>query len=159
MSNKINPNSSIIRQLINRVDKLSQAISPSDHVRNNNINNDVNGEVQRIFNTATSTDARSGVGRATCQIKDGVGIARAMTATTTSSATPIPSLLRAESLPMRRNAFAMRRNFRSQRPQASSSRRRRNRVNIMDNRPFLQDSVLLSGPEELLCHDKVLVCC
>ena len=50
---------------------------------------------------------------------------------------------------MRENAFAAKRYFPARRPPSSQSRRRRNRAEpAVDNRPFLRDLILLSGPDE-----------
>lgn len=112
-----NENAGIVRQLINRVEELSQAISPSDHVRNNNdsINNIVNGEVRRIFTTTGNGESGIAATMPTNQINNRVGASKVMTAARPARP-PIPTSSREERLPIRRNPFARRRNFPNQRP-------------------------------------------
>lgn len=145
----LSTNSGIVRQLISRIEELSQAVSPSDSLRNSN--NIINGEVWRIF-TATGT-ARVGVG-ATNENNEASNIVTATRPATSIHQVPrtgqpyvIPSSSREERLPIRRDAFSARRYFPSQRVRqlAPSSRRRANRMNV-DERPFLRDLILLSGP-------------
>ena len=109
----LSTNSGIVRQLISRIEELSQAISPSDSVRNSN--NIINGEVRRIF-TATGT-ARVGVG-ATNENNEASNVVTATTPATSIHQVPrtgqpyvIPSSSREERLPIRRNAFSARRYF------------------------------------------------
>ena len=58
---------------------------------------------------------------------------------------------RQDRLPVGRNTnFQTRRYFPASRPTARSSREKRRRTQSVDNRPFLRDLVLLSGPEDMV---------
>ena len=135
-------NSNILRQLVNRIEELSQAISPPDSDSNNDT---INGEVCRIFTGATNEVSRAAAvtGPAPVAATRGRGqVPRARQ--------PYPTSSREERLPIRHNNFAVRCHFANQRPSATSSRRRGNRATAVDNRPFLRNLVLLSGPEDTI---------
>ena len=125
-------NSNIIRQLLNRVEELSEAISPQ---QNNNGN--INAEVRNVF--TGSTRSRPQEDRARQQLVSQVPQGGQLGATASS---------RVDRLPIRRSAFGIRRNFPGQRSMSSQSRRRRNRTAAIDKKPFLRDLILLSGPDE-----------
>ena len=129
-------NADTIRELYNRVDELSAAISPQP-----NNNGNINAEVRNIFTRNSSTSSRPPEGRARQQQAAGQ---------VPQDGQPhgAPALSRGNCLPIRRSAFGVRRNFPGQRPMSSQPRRRVNRVTVIDNKPFLRDLILLSGPDE-----------
>lgn len=131
MAQTVQTGSDIIRQLVSRVEELSEAIST--HPRNN----DVNSEVRNIFTGRNNQAPQARQPNASSQT------------TQARQAHIVQAPSREDRLPIRRNAFEVRRNFPTAR-RPSSSRRRGSRPAAVDNRPFLRDLVLLSGPDETL---------
>ncbi len=126
-----NANTGVLRELINRVTELSQAISPPNAA-----------EINSIFSSRRQ-------GPELEQQQPVSSNSRVRETQTTSS--------RQDSLPIRRNAtntattaFSTRRFFPAARPPVRRNRKRNNVLQGVDNRPFMRDLILLSGPDENL---------
>lgn len=136
------PQNSIIRELCNRVNELSEAITTRGY-------GEVNREVSRVFNTGHNLTA-SNVNEAPGQGQDVSGHAvhndprgqasRAQQATKRQNVLPI----------RRPSPYGVRRVFSTQQRPSPSTRQRKCKQGSTDSRPFLRDLVLLSGPNDEL---------
>ena len=123
-------NNRIIGELLDRVEQLSEAISTR-------ANSEVNEEVRRVF--ARNRDR----GDDTINTGNTESPKAARASQATSS--------RQDALPVRRGgAFGVRRYFPTRQRPSSSTRRTKNSARPIDNRPFLRDLILLSGPNETI---------
>jgi hypothetical protein len=158
----------VIRNLVERVNELSEIISPRSTTS-------VNAEVRSAFSSRTSfPNASSNIETlpVNSHFQEQPELCTSTSTTTSAGQTlrsqpsqqrrttdafgqlsEVQSSLRSENrLPMRRNiAFQTRRYFPAARPTTGSQNRRRGnrgRTQTTDNRPFLRDLILLSGPQD-----------
>ena len=123
-------NNRIIGELLDRVEQLSEAISTR-------ANSEVNEEVRRVFG--------SNRGRGDDTINTGNTNSESPETARASQATSS----RQDALPVRRGGvFGVRRYFPTRQRPSSSIRRTKNSARPIDNKPFLRDLILLSGPNE-----------
>lgn len=115
----------IIRQLFSRIGELSDAISRPNQV-------DTDSEVRRTF---TST---------------GIATERNTSQSTSRSSTTRPFTSTSSNEPQnnRYRPYAVRQHFPGQRPSRSARKGGRQKANVSENKPFLRDLVLLSGPDD-----------
>ena len=125
-----NTNTGVLRELINRVTELSHAISPPN----------TSTEINNIFNR-----------------RQGPQLEQQSVASQSQVAETQATSSRQDSLPIRRNAsstpttaFSTRRFFPAARPPLWRNKKRNNVLQGVDHRPFMQDLILLSGPNENL---------
>ena len=152
-------NRAVIRNLVDRVNELSEIISPQSTAS-------VNAEVRSVFSPRTSSpNAPSNVEplpnslmhsqaeQSDAQPSRALPSQQRRTTDVTRQLSEFQSDRASENrLPIRRNTtFQARRYFPASRPSTNyQNRRRGNRVQgqTPDNRPFLRDLILLSGPQD-----------
>ncbi|XP_046858287.1 uncharacterized protein LOC124451710 [Xenia sp. Carnegie-2017] len=125
-------NREIIQELLGRVTELSERISPD-------VDSSVRSEVRTIFGRHTT--ALNLPNAETSRQRELTHHPYQMASTATIE----------NRLPIRRNsttAFQSRRYFPASRPAARSRTRRTRSSTAIDNRPFLRDLILLSGPKD-----------
>lgn len=115
----------IIRQLFSRIDELSDAISG----RPNQV--DAESEVRRTFTSSNASRERS---------TNSIGLSSSRPSTSRSSNEPMANRYR---------PYSVRQHFRGQRPSSRWARMEgKQKANVGDNKPFMRDLVLLSGPDD-----------
>ena len=127
----------IIRQLLSRIDELSDALSPQPS------GHQVESEVRRTFAGTNSTSQVL-----SREITSPANQNLPSTANLSIPSTPTSSQVRSTNT--RYAPYTVRHFFAGQRSRQSSSSQKRvnRRVNTGDNKPFMRDLVLLSGPND-----------
>lgn len=114
----------IIRQLFSRIDELSEAISG----RPNEVN--IESEVRRTFTSSNPSRERS---------TNSIGPSSSRPSTSRSSNEPTANRYR---------PYSVRQHFPGQRPSRSARKEGKQKTNFSENKPFMRDLVLLSGPDD-----------
>lgn len=133
-----NRNTSIVNELYSRLDELSQAISPR-------VTSQIESEVSRVFTGGRSRGIGTNTAVPSVRVNptqtNGLGSSTSIEENSSGNGSRLP-------FPTQR-AFGIRRHFPGQRPaQRPASRRRGQRTSSVDNKPFMRDLILLSGPND-----------
>lgn len=145
-------NSGVISLLLERVSELSERIAPTNSAVSTSSPASINSEIRSVFSARNATNLTAST---STRPINGQNQHQLPVPSSSSNLRSVPQVSSMEErLPIRRNScFQAARYFPAARP-APRNRSRRGREQprppVIDNRPFLRDLILLSGPDETI---------